>query len=164
MVFQDYALFPHLTVRANVGFGGKARVDELLERFGLAQLADARPGRLSGGERQRVVLARALATEARLLLLDEPTANLDLAHQVSLLRLMQKKCKTGQASAVVITHDLNAAAEFADRILLLKRGKVVAAGKPGEVLTEENLRETFGVRVLLDRHPFSTNLRITTIY
>jgi iron complex transport system ATP-binding protein len=119
---------------------------------------------LSGGERQRAVFARALATEAAFFLLDEPTANLDLAHQVSLLRLMQKKCKTGQASAVVITHDLNAAAEFADRILLLKRGKVVAAGKPGEVLTEENLHETFGVRVLLDRHPFSTNLRITTIY
>ena len=119
---------------------------------------------LSGGERQRAVFARALAAEASIFLLDEPTANLDLAHQVSLLRLMQKKCKTQETAAVVITHDLNAAAEFADRILLLKLGKVVAAGKPGEVLTEENLRETFGVRVLLDRHPFSTNLRITTIY
>lgn len=119
---------------------------------------------LSGGERQRAVFARALATEASIFLLDEPTANLDLSHQVSLLRLMQKKCKTEQAAAVVITHDLNAAAEFADRILLLKQGNLVAVGKPGEVLTEENLREAFGVRVLLDQHPVSNNLRITTIY
>lgn len=119
---------------------------------------------LSGGERQRAVFARALATEASIFLLDEPTANLDLAHQVSLLRLMQKKCKTLKTAAVVITHDLNAAAEFADRILLLKKGRLVAGGKPQEVLTEENLRETFGVRVLLDQHPVSDNLRITAIY
>ena len=97
-------------------------------------------------------------------MLDEPTANLDLAHQVLLLRLMRKKCKTENASAVVITHDLNTAAEFADRILLLKLGKLIAAGKPQEVLTAENLHETFGVRVILDAHPVSNNLRITTIY
>jgi iron complex transport system ATP-binding protein len=120
--------------------------------------------RLSGGERQRAVFARALATKARIFLLDEPTANLDLAHQVLLLRLVQKKCKTQKTSAVVITHDLNAAAEFADRILLLKKGKLIAAGKPADVLTEDNLRETFGVRILLDKHPVSNNLRITTVY
>ncbi|MDQ4120162.1 MAG: ABC transporter ATP-binding protein [Acidobacteriota bacterium] len=119
---------------------------------------------LSGGERQRAVFARSLATEAKLFLLDEPTANLDLAHQALLLRLIKNKCQNENSAAVVITHDLNAAAEFADRILLLKRGKVVSTGTPREVLTEENLRETFGVRVLLDRHPVSNNLRITTIY
>lgn len=120
--------------------------------------------RLSGGERQRAVFARALATEAKIFLLDEPTANLDLPHQVSLLRLMQRKCKTEGKSAIVITHDLNAAAEFADRVLLLKRGKLIAAGKPNRVLTIENLREAFGVQILLDEHPVSNNLRITTIY
>lgn len=119
---------------------------------------------LSGGERQRAVFARALATEADIFLLDEPTANLDLAHQVLLLRLMKTKCRTENAAAVVITHDLNTAAEFADRILLLKLGKLIAAGKPREVLTAENLHETFGVRVFLDQHPISNNLRITTIY
>lgn len=119
---------------------------------------------LSGGERQRAVFARALATEAKLFLLDEPTANLDLAHQVLLLRLIKNKCQNENGAAIVITHDLNTAAEFADRILLLKNGKLVAAGKPREVLTAENLHETFGVRVLLDAHPVSNNLRITTIY
>ncbi|HZH35086.1 MAG TPA: ABC transporter ATP-binding protein [Pyrinomonadaceae bacterium] len=119
---------------------------------------------LSGGERQRAVFARALATEANNFLLDEPTANLDLAHQVLLLRLVRQKCKQEGASAIVITHDLNLAAEFADKILLLKRGKPIAAGKPLEVLTEANLREVFGVKAILDSHPVSKNLRITPIY
>ena len=77
LVFQEYALFPHLSVEANVGFGGRDRVHELLERFGIAHLARARPEELSGGERQRVALARALARDPAVLLLDEPMAALD---------------------------------------------------------------------------------------
>ena len=77
LVFQEYAVFPHLDVRRNVGFGGRDRVDELLERFRIAHLANARPGALSGGERQRVALARALARDPAVLLLDEPLAALD---------------------------------------------------------------------------------------
>jgi iron complex transport system ATP-binding protein len=119
---------------------------------------------LSGGERQRAVFARALASEAKLLLLDEPTANLDLAHQSSLLRLVREKCDTENFSSVIITHDLNLAAAFADRILLLKHGKIVAQGVPSEVLTEENLRAAFDIRVLLDAHPFSEKMRVTPIY
>src|SRR6185369_14767277 len=76
--------------------------------------------RLSGGERQRVVLARALATGARILLLDEPTANLDLAHQAMMFRLVRRRCDHDGASAVVITHDLNMAAEFADEVVMLR--------------------------------------------
>jgi iron complex transport system ATP-binding protein len=119
---------------------------------------------LSGGERQRVVLARALATEAKILLLDEPTANLDLAHQAALLRLVREKCDQHGFASVVITHDLNLAAGFADTMLLLKRGQTIALGKPAEVLTEANLRETFDIGVLLDRHPASKKPRVTTIY
>lgn len=119
---------------------------------------------LSGGERQRVVLARALATNAKILLLDEPTANLDLAHQALMFRLVKERCETCNANAIVITHDLNLAAEFADEIILLEKGRILANGSPEKVLTEENLQAIFGVKVLLDKNPVSKNVRITTIF
>lgn len=120
--------------------------------------------RLSGGERQRVLFARALCTEAKILLLDEPTANLDFAHQALMFRLVREKCKSGDYSAIVITHDLNLASEFADEILLLKNGETVAKGKPEAVLSAGNLREVFGVEVLLDAHPLSGKPRLTMTY
>ena len=119
---------------------------------------------LSGGERQRVVLARALATDASVLLLDEPTANLDLAHQAMMFGLVRERCRHGNASAIVITHDLNVAAEFADRVMLLRDGEVFAFGKPAEVLTEINLNEVYNVQVLLDANPASGKVRVTTVY
>lgn len=118
---------------------------------------------LSGGERQRVVLARAVATNARILLLDEPTANLDLAHQAMMFRLVRKRCEQG-ASAVVITHDLNLAAEFADEIVMLKDGRIAAKGRPSEVLTAENVRNVFAVDVMLDTNPASGNVRVTSVF
>lgn len=120
--------------------------------------------RLSGGERQRAVLARALVTEAEILLLDEPTANLDLAHQALMFRLIKNRCVTNGAAAVLITHDLNLASEFADEILLLSDGEIWAKGKPDAVLTEENLSKVFNVKVLLDENPASGKRRVTTIY
>lgn len=120
--------------------------------------------RLSGGERQRVVFARALATGASILLLDEPTANLDLSHQALMFRLVRERCKTGAAAAVIVTHDLNLASEFADEILFLKNGKVAAKGAPKEVLNAETLREVFAVEVLLDENPSSGKRRVTAIY
>jgi len=119
---------------------------------------------LSGGERQRVVLARALATGSRILLLDEPTANLDLAHQALMFRLVRERCETCESAAVLITHDLNLASEFADEIILLKSGEIAAKGVPEEVLTEENLEKVFGVRVLLDENPVSRRRRVTTLF
>ncbi|MEQ1607079.1 MAG: ABC transporter ATP-binding protein [Pyrinomonadaceae bacterium] len=119
---------------------------------------------LSGGERQRVVLARALATGAKILLLDEPTANLDLAHQAMMFRLVRERCLQSNYSAIVITHDLNLAAEFADEIIMLNRGRIASAGMPDEVLTTENVEDVFGVRVLLDKNPASRKLRVTAIY
>ena len=130
----------------------------------LADFESRLMNRLSGGERQRVVLARALATQARILLLDEPTANLDLAHQALMFRLVRERCKSCEASSIVITHDLNLASEFADEILLLKKGKVAAKGKPEEVLTAINLRAVFDVEVFLDANPNSGKPRITMNY
>lgn len=119
---------------------------------------------LSGGERQRVVLARALATNARILLLDEPTANLDIAHQAMMFRLVRERCGSCGASAVVITHDLNLAAEFADEIVMLRDGRISASGPPETVLTEKNIAEVFGVKVLLDTNPASGNVRVTNVF
>jgi len=137
---------------------------ECLELCDLKNYANRSMNRLSGGERQRVVLARALATEAKILLLDEPTANLDLAHQALLFRLIKERCETAAASAIVITHDLNLASEFADEIILLKNGKIIAKGEPPTVLTTENLHEVFSVKVLLDENPASGKRRVTTVY
>lgn len=119
---------------------------------------------LSGGERQRAVLARALATQAEILLLDEPTANLDLAHQALMFELVRSRCIQSNYAAIVITHDLNLAAEFADEIIILKDGGISAKGAPGEVLTGDIIGDAFGVRVLLDEHPASGKVRVTTVY
>lgn len=137
---------------------------ESLRQCDLAGYASRQMNQLSGGERQRVVLARALATRSAILLLDEPTANLDLAHQALMFRLVRERCKSEDFSAIVITHDLNLASEFADRVLLLKNGRIAASGAPREVLTEENLETVFGVKVLLDENPVSRRVRVTTIY
>ncbi len=137
---------------------------DCLKLCDLKEFEDRAMNELSGGERQRVLLARAVATEAQILLLDEPTNNLDLSHQAMMFRLVKERTKTCESAAVVITHDLNLASEFADKILLLKNGKMLATGTPKEVLTQENLREVYGVKVLLDQNPVSKNVRITTIY
>ena len=135
-----------------------------LSQCDLAEFSERLMNELSGGERQRVVLARAIATDARVLLLDEPTANLDLAHQALMFRLIRERCVGHGCSAVVITHDLNLAAEFADQILMLKDGKVFAFGQPAEVLDQRNIDEVYSVQVLLDENPASGKVRVTTVY
>lgn len=135
-----------------------------LKETDLLQYEQRLMNNLSGGERQRVVLARALATNADILLLDEPTANLDLAHQAMMFRLVRKRCDEAESSAVVITHDLNLAAEFADEVLMLQGKKVAARGRPADVLTAENIKKVFSVDVMLDRHPVSGSVRVTSIY
>ena len=119
---------------------------------------------LSGGERQRVVLARALAAGTPILLLDEPTANLDLAHQAMMFRLVRKRCSENRSSAVLITHDLNLASEFADRIVMLRDGMIAADGRPGDVLNTVNVRNVFGIDVLLDSNPASGKVRVTSVF
>jgi iron complex transport system ATP-binding protein len=141
-----------------------AAAQKAIEKCDLADRAASLMNELSGGERQRAVFARAIAADTAILLLDEPTANLDLAHQGSLFRLLRDRCRGGEYAAVAVTHDLNLASEFADRVVLMRGGRIVAAGTPDMVLNEENLRCVFGVDVLLDRNPASGSLRVTTIY
>ena len=109
-------------------------------------------------------MARALATEAPILLLDEPTANLDLSHQATLLAVVRNRCDRDHAAALVVTHDINLAAQFADHILLMKQGKTVHAGSPEEVLKPQILEEVFEVRVLVDAHPVTGGPRVTPVH
>jgi iron complex transport system ATP-binding protein len=137
---------------------------EVLRETELEDFSTRLMSELSGGERQRALLARALATEASILLLDEPTANLDLAHQATLLRLVRARCDQRKAAAVIVTHDINLAAEFSDRVLLLLNGRMLAAGTPQEVLTPLLLREVFEIQVLVDAHPVTGAPRITPVH
>jgi iron complex transport system ATP-binding protein len=142
----------------------RAVATEALKECGLEGFSDRLMNELSGGERQRVLFARAIAVGSDVLLLDEPTANLDLAHQSMIFRLVRERCQTAAAGAVVITHDLNLAAEFGDTVVMLDRGRVHAAGRPEEVLTLSNINEVFGIDSLLDRHPVSGRIRVTAVY
>jgi len=137
---------------------------EVLRETELQDFDDRPMNELSGGERQRAVLARALATEAPILLLDEPTANLDLSHQATMMRLVRGRCDQHGAAAVVVTHDINLAAQFADRVLLLKDGSTFAEGPPRSVLSSELLRDVFAMQVLVDAHPTTGAPRITPVY
>jgi molybdate transport system ATP-binding protein len=130
LVFQDYALFPHLSVRGNVAFGApdRRRVDGLLERFRIRDLADARPGEISGGERQRVAVARALAREPKVLLLDEPLSALD-AHTKTAVRAELHELLRGLGlPTIIVTHDFEDAAALAGRVAVVVRGRVVQEG------------------------------------
>jgi iron complex transport system ATP-binding protein len=127
------------------------------------QFAERRFNELSSGERQRVVLSRALAQEPRLLLLDEPTANADIAHQISLLRYVRELTREKNLGAIVVTHEINLAAEFADRVALLNDGRLLAVGTPSDVMTADLLMRVFGTPLLVDRHPQSGKPRISWI-
>jgi ABC-type sulfate/molybdate transport systems ATPase subunit len=135
LVFQEYALFPHLTVQANVGYGGKDRVEELLERFRLSDLARTRPGELSGGERQRVALARALARDPGVLLLDEPLAALD-AHTKADVRVeLQELLRVFELPTLIVTHDYEDAAALADTVGVIVDGDLRQLGSPRELVS-----------------------------
>lgn len=127
----------------------------------LRHLASRRMDEISGGERQRAVLARALAQEPELLLMDEPTANLDINFQVELLRLIRRLAEKQGFAVAAVMHELNLAAEFSDHVLLLKDGRLFRFGEPAEVLTREALEETYGLPVSVDRNPYSGRPRVT---
>jgi molybdate transport system ATP-binding protein len=136
LVFQDYALFPHLSVRANVAYGGRERVDELLERFRISHLAKARPRELSGGERQRVALSRALARDPGVLLLDEPLAALD-AHTKAGVRVELQELLAGfELPALIVTHDYEDAVALAGTVGVLVDGELRQLGSPEELVAE----------------------------
>jgi len=143
MVFQDYALWPHMTARGNVAFAvrrlglsrpaSRARTMQMLERVGLAHLAESYPSQMSGGEQQRVALARALGSGARLLLCDEPLSNLD-AHLRERIRVeISTLCRESGTSVVYITHDQQEAFALADKLGVMHQGRILQWGTPEAV-------------------------------
>jgi iron complex transport system ATP-binding protein len=164
MVPQDTRIDFAFTAREIVAMGrtpylGRFTPERAIDREAIAhamretgteELAEQPVTEISGGERQRVHLARALAQETRVILLDEPTANLDLAHQYEALELVREFTRSGGAALAAI-HDLSLAARFCDRLLLLSEGRIVAAGLPAEILTESNLANHFALRARVRR-------------
>jgi molybdate transport system ATP-binding protein len=134
LVFQDYALFPHMSVHANVAFEARADVEELLERLHIGHLAAARPGRLSGGERQRVALARALAIAPGALLLDEPLAALDPSTRSAVAAELAQVIEEAEVPTIVVTHSYEEAVMFADEVAVMHRGAIVQRGSAAEVV------------------------------
>lgn len=132
-----------------------AAVSDALVETDLVELADRPITRLSGGEHRRVLLARALAQETPLLLLDEPTAHLDILHQGELLDLARDLTQTGGRGVLAALHDLSQAAEYATRILILRAGHVLADGTPEEALTPDHLRAAYGADVVIGPNPIS---------
>ncbi len=133
-VFQEYALFPHMTVEQNVVYAGRARAAEVLERFRIAHLANARPGELSGGERQRVGLARALAREPDMLLLDEPLSALDTHTRAGVRAELKELLDHLDLPVLLVTHDFQDAAVLADRGAVLVDGRLRQIGTPTELI------------------------------
>jgi iron complex transport system ATP-binding protein len=130
-------------------------VSRCMEFADVAPLADRPITDLSGGERQRAFIAMALAQEPRLLLLDEPTTHLDINHQVAIMDILRELNREHGVTVVMVSHDLNLAAEYCDRLLMLHRGVVAHDGAPEQVLTEEHIREVYGVKVRLQQNPVS---------
>jgi len=130
LVFQEYALFPHMSVRKNVGYGGAGRVDELLRRLRIEGLANARPGALSGGERQRVALARALARDPRVLLLDEPLSALDAHTKAAVRSELRELLRELGLPTLLVTHDFEDAAVLAQHVGVVVDGKLVQLDTP----------------------------------
>jgi len=143
----SWGRIPYLGRLSGAAAADLRAIDRALEATDMHDLAGRPVQTLSGGERQRVLVARAIAQEPRILLLDEPTAHLDVAHQVEVLEVVRRLAREG-LTVVAALHDLTLAADYCDRVSLLASGRLRASGLPAEVLTEDNIREAYGAAAL----------------
>jgi iron complex transport system ATP-binding protein len=138
------------------------KILEVLELLGIMEFAMRDFNEISGGQQQKVLIARALAQEADVLLLDEPTSNLDIRHQLEVMDIMKGIVRDKGISAIVAIHDLNLASRYTDRLLMMNGGRIFAAGDPESVLTVENIRRAYGVEALVKsdgKRPYIIPLR-----
>jgi iron complex transport system ATP-binding protein len=140
---------PHLAW--NSGERDREKVAEALERLGIEGLALMDSNEISGGEQQRVLIARALAQEAGILLLDEPTSNLDIRHQLEVMEIMRNLVKEKELSAIIAIHDLNLASRYADRVIMMNKGEIFTKGDPASVFTPQNIAQVYGVESLVEK-------------
>ncbi|MDD2473279.1 MULTISPECIES: heme ABC transporter ATP-binding protein [unclassified Methanoculleus] len=136
--------------------------DRAMHLTNVAHLADSSVHEISGGERQRVLIARALTQEPKVLLLDEATSNLDISHQIEILNIIRDL--TGSVTVISVFHDLNLAACYCDRLIMLKEKKIVAVGEPEDVLTRETLKAVYGIDALVKPHPLTGRPYVLPIY
>ena len=154
---------PHLS---RLSFEGKRDLEiaaRAMDMTGTGSLASRYVGSLSGGERQRVLIARALAQQPRIMLLDEPTAFLDIRHQIDIFDLIRSLCETEGLTIAAVTHDINLASIYSDRIVLLDAGRVYKEGLPGEVITVANIGNVYKTKILVDSYPDTGLPRITPV-
>lgn len=144
---------PHLGRFQREGPKDYEIVQRVMELTNTLYLADRPITAVSGGERQRVIIAKALAQDPRIILLDEPTSHLDINHQVEILSLLRRLNRESGVTIVAVFHDLNLAAQYCDNLILMKEGQVFTMGGPEEVLTSENIKEVYGASVLIKKHP-----------
>ena len=157
---QETSIFRGMTVEQNINCVlemvepdkevRRQELERLLEEFHITRLRDSPAMALSGGERRRCEIARALAAKPSIMLLDEPTASLDLGHQVRLMELLSDLCRQGRCSVVMVSHDLNLAARYADHILLLSDGKTAARGNPRDVFKRDILETIYQCRLQVE--------------
>lgn len=138
------------------------KVSNTIRFLNLEDFAFRRFNQLSGGERQRVIIAKAIAQDPNLFLLDEPTSDLDLKNQIEIMKRLRELVSNPESpkSALIAIHDINIAARFSDRILLLHEGGIVASGKPREVLTQENIAMVFGVTSTIEFREYDSYIRV----
>jgi iron complex transport system ATP-binding protein len=151
---------PHLGM---LGFESEKDMDlarQAMAYTDVAHLADRRLDQISGGEQQRVFIARAICQKPNIILMDEPTAALDMAHQVRVMDLMEKLKTDEEVTVVMVSHDVNLAAMYADQVLLMKKGRVAWLGTPGEVLEFSRLEAIYGCALLVDRSPLGDYPRV----
>jgi len=154
---------PHLGILGVEHQQDLERARQAMDFTGVASLAHRRLDQLSGGERQRVMIARAICQGPRIILLDEPTASLDLAHQVRVMDLMERLRHEKKVTILMSSHDINLAALYGNRLMLLKEGHVVSIGPPAEVLTFQTLEAAYGCALLVDKSPLGDFQRVTLV-
>jgi len=159
--------FPHRRQRAPILAPGWEGAEDIriaqraMKEMDVLHVADRLISEVSGGERQRAVIARALAQEPRILLLDEPTAHLDLNHQLDICAILRSLKDQRRLSVVLVSHDLNLASQYCDRLLLLKDGRIFRDGVPQDVIRPDVLKEVYHCNVLVDAHPETGLPRVT---